>query len=256
MAILHAVAFCIWEARFAKEPIVPFDIWSRPSFGPLLLVVFFSLMSFGILLWYLVVWERDVRHYTMSAVGGSMAPFIFVSGGMAVVSALLVPLMRIEFIMSIGVVALIVATILPATMPIQQVYWAQAFPSAIIAGAGPDLLLTAAQVIASTTVRRSEQGLAGSLIGVLQTYGLSTGLGFAGTVEVHVNRGGATDSDKVAGYRGALYLAIGFLVVALVVNVLFVRMPAETQQGWKENDLEKRERSQKKETQSDGEDAV
>ena len=92
-------------------------------------------------------------------------------------------------------------------MPIGQTYWAQAFPAAVIAGAGPDLLITAAQIIAANAVRRSEQGVAGSLIGVVQTYGLSTGLGFAGTVESRVNDGGR---NVVKGYRGAIFLAIGF----------------------------------------------
>ena len=64
----------------------------------------------------------------------------------------------------------------------------------------PDLLITAAQVIASNSVRRHEQGTAGSLIGVLQTYGLSTGLGFAGTVEVYVMTAeGTLSRDTVAG---------------------------------------------------------
>ncbi|TCD69648.1 hypothetical protein EIP91_006876 [Steccherinum ochraceum] len=248
VSILHGIAFCIWEAKFADEPIVPFDIWTRPSFGPLLLVVFLSLMGFGIFLWYLLLWQFSIREYTLTALGGTLSPFVLISSIMALVSALLVPLIRIEYIMGIGVLSLIVSTILTATMPAQQVYWAQAFPAVIIAGAGPDLLITAAQVIASSTVRRSEQGVAGSLIGVLQTYGLSTGLGFAGTVEVHVNKNG---TDPVEGYRGGMFLALGFLGLALLINVLFVRMPADTQVGWKEDDLKTRRHSDNPEAETE-----
>lgn len=129
------------------------------------------------------------------------------------------------------------STVIIGTMPAKEVYWAQAFPAMFIVGAGPDLIITAAQVIASNSVRRYEQGTAGSLIGVVQTYGLSTGLGFAGTVELYVNDGG---KNTVKGYRGALSLGVGFCVLALVIDLLCVRMPVDTQEGWGEGDLLKR----------------
>lgn len=195
-------------------------------------------MAFSVFLWYLTVWELEVRHYTLTATGASVAPIIVVGGIMASVGAWLVPRLRAQYIMGLGVSVVLCALILVGTMPAQEVYWAQAFPATLIVGAGPDLIITAAQVIASNSVRRHEQGTAGSLIGVLQTYGLSTGLGFAGTVELYVNDGG---KNAVKGYRGALFLAVGFCVLALVIDLLFVRMPADTQEGWGEGDLQKRD---------------
>ncbi|EKM52644.1 uncharacterized protein PHACADRAFT_186753 [Phanerochaete carnosa HHB-10118-sp] len=238
ISILCAVAFVIWEARFARDPILPLGIWTRPSFGAIVGVVFLSLMGFAIFVWYLMSWEYNIRRYTPTATGASLAPFILVSGVGAVVGALLVARIRIEYIMALGIASILVANIIAATMPTHQVYWAQAFPAAIVAGAGPDLLVTAAQIIAANSVRRAEQGVAGSLIGVMQTYGLSTGLGFAGTVETHVNDSGR---NPVKGYRGALFLGIGFSALALIINILFVRMPADTKEGWNEDDLKRRE---------------
>ncbi|TCD60730.1 hypothetical protein EIP91_009624 [Steccherinum ochraceum] len=237
LSIVHGVAFCVWEAKFASEPIVPFNIGTRPSFSALVATVLLSLMGFGIYVYYFFLWQFSARHYTLTAMGGALGPFALVSIIMAFVSALLVAIMKIQYILGLGVVSLIIACLLVATMPDQQVYWAQAFPSSFFAGAGPDLLITAAQVIASSSVRRSEQGVAGSLIGVLQVYGLSTGLGFAGTVEVHVNKHGA---DPVLGYRGGMFLALGFLGLAFIINLFYVRMPADTQVGWREDDLKVR----------------
>ncbi|KZV66058.1 MFS general substrate transporter [Peniophora sp. CONT] len=238
VALLHAAAFILWSRFYARNPIIPFTIWTRPSFGPLLLTVFLTLMAFSVFLWYLTIWELEVRHYTLTATGASVAPIIVVGGIMASVGAWLVPRLRAQYIMGLGVSVVLCALILVGTMPAQEVYWAQAFPATLIVGAGPDLIITAAQVIASNSVRRHEQGTAGSLIGVLQTYGLSTGLGFAGTVELYVNDGG---KNAVKGYRGALFLAVGFCVLALVIDLLFVRMPADTQEGWGEGDLQKRD---------------
>ncbi|GJE91688.1 MFS general substrate transporter [Phanerochaete sordida] len=238
VSLLCVAGFIVWEARFAEEPILPLSIWTRPSFSAIGAVVVLSLMGFGIFLWYTLIWQYDIRKYTPTAVGATLVPFILVSSVMAFVSAQLVRRIRIEFIMALGIGSLLVANVIVATMPTHEVYWAQVMPANIIAGAGPDLLITAAQIIASNSVRRSEQGVAGSLIGVLQFYGLSTGLGFAGTVESQVNEHGR---NPVKGYRGALFLAVGFCTLALAINFLFVRMPADMTEGWNEDDLKSRE---------------
>ncbi|KAI0267339.1 major facilitator superfamily domain-containing protein [Gloeopeniophorella convolvens] len=235
VSVLHFVAFAYWEMYVAKTPILPFTIWKRPSFAPMLMVLFLSYMAFGILLWYITTWEYATRHYTPTAVAGSLGPLAVSGACMALVSAWLVPRMAAQYVMGIGLVDIIVCIILIATMPEQQLYWKQAFPATLLMGMGPDFVVTMSQIIASNTVKRHEQGLAGTLVGVLQTYGLSTGLGFAGTVEAHVNKGG---KDPVLGYRGALYLAIGFCVLALAIDLAVVRVPKDTQEGWKEGDLD------------------
>lgn len=77
--------------------------------------------------------------------------------------------------------------------------------------------------------------MAGSLIGTLLSYGISTGLGFGGTVEVHTNKGG---SNLVRGYRSALYLGIGFSIASLVLSLLFVRIERDEREGWGEKGVE------------------
>ncbi|KAI0271711.1 major facilitator superfamily domain-containing protein [Gloeopeniophorella convolvens] len=235
VAVLHFFAFAYWEMYVAKVPILPFTIWKRPSFGPMLVVLFLSFMAFGILLWYVSTWEYQTRHYTTTAIGGTFGPLAVSGACMALVSAWLVPRLAAQYVLGIGLVGIVVCSLLIATMPAQQMYWKQVFPATLLMGMGPDFVTTMSQIIAANTVKRHEQGLAGTLVGVLQTYGLSTGLGFAGTVEAHVNKGG---KDPVLGYRGALYLAIGFCVLALVIDLVFVRVPKDTQEGWKEGDLD------------------
>lgn len=95
-------------------------------------------------------------------------------------------------------------------------------------------MFTAAQIIASATVRRRQQGIAGSLIATLLSYGLATGLGFAGTVELYTNDGG---QKLVQGYRNALYLGVGMCGFAAFVAVFFVRIPKNVREGWDEDDM-------------------
>jgi hypothetical protein len=118
-------------------------------------------------------------------------------------------------------------------VPVQQNYWHQEFFAVCFAAFCPDFIFTASQIIASNSVKRNEQGIAGSLIGTLLTYGMSTGIGFGGVVEAHTNHGG---KDLVKGYRGALYLAIGFAAAAIVLSLLFVRIQKDEREGWTEKD--------------------
>lgn len=236
VAFLHFLLFAIWESKFTKEPILPLNIWSSPSFSMMILTAFLSFMSVGIVIWYISIWNLQIRHYTLFLNGASYATLAVCGALAAIISAKVIRHLPAEYIMAIGSLAICVASILIATMPEQQTYWAQVFPALLITAFGPDFLFTAAQIIASNTVKRHQQGIAGSLIGTLLFYGLSTGLGFAGTVEAYTNNHG---HNPVRGYRNALYLGIGLSGCAALLAVLFVRIPKDQREGWDEDEQPK-----------------
>lgn len=126
-------------------------------------------------------------------------------------------------------------------MPEQQTYWAAMFVATIAMGFCPDFIYTAAQIIASNSVRRSQQGTAASLIGLLNLYGNSLGLGFAGTVETKVNKKGGSVTK---GYRAALYFAAALAGVALILNAFLVRMAKDEREGWGDPEDNQPEESQ------------
>lgn len=163
--------------------------------------------------------------------GIGLTPIAICGGATAVISAWLIPHLAAQWIMALGCLAILIGQVLIATMPEQQSYWAQVFPATILSAFCPDFIFTAAQIIACNSVKRHEQGIAGSLVGVLQVYATSTGLGFAGIIETHTDDHG---SRPVKGYRSALYFGMGMAVVALVIGVLFVKMPKDTREGWQD----------------------
>ena len=222
--------FILVERR-AKEPLIPMNIWTAPSFGAAMLVVFLSYMAYGTGFWYTAAWQQLIRHWTLLEFAAGGSPLIIFGAIAAFLSAWLIPRLSAEGILAIGALAVTAGNIIIATMPAQQIYWAQVFPAVVLFSFCPDFIFTAAQIIASNSVSRENQGRAGSLIGVLQLYGTSTGVGFAGLVEVDTNDHGL---QPLRGYRGALYLGIGLGIAALFVDLLFVRMPKDTR-GLKEN---------------------
>jgi len=186
-------------------------------------------MSFGTLLWYMIAWQQEIRHWSVLSFGVGWIPFgIFGTVG-AFLAGWLIPRLAAQWILAIGLGTVLISNLLVATMPDQQTYWAQIFPATVLMGFCPDFVYTAAQIIASNSVRRSQQGTAASLIGLLNLYGNSLGLGFAGTVETEVNK---TAADIVTGYRAALYFGAGLAGAALLFDVFSVRMAKDEREGW------------------------
>ncbi|KAF2122650.1 major facilitator superfamily domain-containing protein [Lophiotrema nucula] len=233
VSLLHFVAFILWS-KHTKHPILPLDIWTAPSFGMMILSAFFTFMAVGIAIWYIELWELTLRHYTILEVGASWATLAVGGAVAAIVSAQVVRHFAAQYMMASGSLCTSICLILIATMPAKQIYWAQVFPALIFLSFGPDFLFTAAQIIASNTVKRKHQGAAGSLIGTILSYGISIGLGFAGTVDVYTNDGG---KHVLKGYRNATYLGIGMAGAAVGIALLFVRIPKDRREGWDEDDL-------------------
>lgn len=124
--------------------------------------------------------------------------------------------------MFISMLAFLTGSILVATMPVHQIYWAQAFVVTLIIPWGMDMSFPAGTLIMSNAVARKHQGMAASLVNTIVNYSISIGVGIAGTVETHVNRGGRTEKDELAGYRGAMYLAVGLSGLGVFTSILFL----------------------------------
>jgi hypothetical protein len=205
LSILMLAIFTIWEFKFEISPIVPLDIWKAPLFLPLGLATLLCFMSFDTLLWYMVAWQQILRQWsTLSFAIGWTSFGIFGT-------------LDAQWILAIGAASVLISNLFLATMPEKQTYWAKVFAATILMAFCPDFVYTSAQIIASNSVRRSQQGVAASLIGTLNLYGNSLGLGFAGTGESEVNKGTVR---PVHGYRAALYFGVGIAAVALMVDVL------------------------------------
>ena len=222
---------------------MPLTIFCAPSFGPVVIVVLFSFMSYGTFIWYTIAWQQSIRHWSVLSTAWGLTPLPIVSAGGAFLAAWMVPRFAVQWILAIGAIAVLVAEVLVATMPEQQLYWKQMFLATIIQSFCPDFIYTAAQIVACNSVGRKDQGVAGSLIGTLQLYATSIGLGFAGIVETHVAARTA-GGGLVEGYRAALYFGMGLACVSLALGLVFVRLPKDTREGWKEIDEKSIEGSQ------------
>ncbi|EXJ93155.1 hypothetical protein A1O3_01712 [Capronia epimyces CBS 606.96] len=234
VSIALLALFLAWEQYATPHPIMPLSIFKAPSFGILILVALFNFMAVGIFCWYQTLWLQEIWHWSLLHFALSWTPFVICAIAAASLSAWQVPRLDAQWILAIGTLTILGACLLMATLSEPRIYWPQVFPSVVLFAFSPDLVYTAAQIIASNSVSRQHQGTAGSLISILNLYGVSLGLGFAGTIEVQTNDHGR---DKVLGFRAALYFGVAMAAVAVLVDVFFIRCVKDEKRGWDEGDL-------------------
>lgn len=108
-------------------------------------------------------------------------------------------------------------------MPAHQTYWAQMFVSTLIAPFGMDISFPAASLVVSNSMPTHQQGVAASMVQTVINWSISFGLGIAGTVTSESTKRGST---VLEGLRGGLYVGIGLSGAAVIVALLFCRVPS------------------------------
>ena len=235
LGLMFVGAFFWIEVKFSPEPLVPFHaLKSDVSF--VLGAVACGWGCFGVWFWY--TWEFLLRLRETSPLEGTanFVPVVISGAIAAVVVGSLLHRIGPPIIMTAALVAFTIGTILIATCPIEQTYWAQTFVAFIITPWGMDMSFPAATLILSNAVSREHQGIAASLVNTVVNYSIALSLGIAGTIELRLNNGGTTKADKLKGYRAALYFAIALAVLGIVVCIAFLIKSRRNQKRSRDNE--------------------
>ncbi|KAF4308422.1 Major facilitator superfamily [Botryosphaeria dothidea] len=217
LGVIFFLAFIIVEKK-VQQPLVPINGLDA-HVGFVLACMAFGWSSFGIWIYYFWQFTILLQHNTPLNVVAQNVP-CGISGACAAISVgFLLSRVRTAWLMLGAMIAFCVGNIILSTMPVGRLYWEQAFWSVLITPWGMDMSFPAATIILSNHVPKRHQGIAASLVTTVVNYSISWGLGIAGTVEVHVNKGGA---DELAGYRGAWYSGIGLSGLGIIISLLFV----------------------------------
>ncbi|OQN96192.1 hypothetical protein B0A48_17699 [Cryoendolithus antarcticus] len=214
-------AFFYIELRVTPNPLIPFRELNSDA-GFVLACIGLGWGSFGIWVYYLWSQLLVLRGISPLLAAAYLSPLIIMGTLAAFVSGLLLHSVGPAWTMTGAMTAFLIGIVLVATAPVDQIYWKNVFLTSMITCWGMDMSFPAATIILSNMTAREHQGVAASLVNTIVNYSISLCLGFAGTVEVHVNNGGNTPEDVLKGYRGALYLGIGLAATGLVVSLVFV----------------------------------
>ncbi|RHZ52828.1 uncharacterized protein CDV56_103543 [Aspergillus thermomutatus] len=219
VSIFLIVAFAFSQSH-VRAPVLPNTLWTRKGFSPVVTAMSFGWMSFGIFLYYTTIYILTVHKAQPLTAVAQMVPLVI--GGLFATASVGIFIAKVpaQYIFGVSMFSFFIGNLLMSFVNYSPVYWAFIFPACLLVVGGPDLSFASSGILISNAVLPEEQGVAGSFISTVVQYSISIGLGIAATVEGHVNNGG---KDIVRGYRGALWLGIGFAAIAFFIVVFFVR---------------------------------
>lgn len=105
----------------------------------------------------------------------------------------------VSYVMFLSMTFFMLGSLLLATMPLDQTYWAQTFVSVLIMPGAMNLSYPAANILLSSSLPKEKQGIAASLVSTMVNYSISIGLGFAGTIDRYTIEHAAARSGWVRG---------------------------------------------------------
>lgn len=216
-------AFTWFEFKVAPRPLLPFDAM-RADVAFVLAAVACGWATFGIWTLYLVQMLEDIRHLSPLLTVAWISPVTVAGGLAAIITGKLLGPFKVAppIVMTIALLAFLIGVTLTAFAPVHQIYWGQIFVATIVMPFGMDMSFPAATLILSNAVKKEHQGIGASLVNTVVNYGIALGVGFAGTVEVHVHGEGMTRTEVIRGYRGALYMGMGLSGLGLVICLIFL----------------------------------
>lgn len=221
LGLIIIMGFFYIELHVSSNPLIPFDaLNSNTAFVIGCMACGWG--CFGIWIFYLWQQLEVLRGASPLLASAYLTPLIISGIVAALTTGFLLSYVRPPWVMVMAMTAFLIGSVLMATAPVHQTYWAQIFVTCIVAPFGMDMSFPAATLILSNAVSQEHQGVAASLINTVVNYSISLGLGFAGTVEVHVTKGDGTLEDTLHGYRSAFYTGIGIAGLGIFLSLCFV----------------------------------
>ncbi|KAK7202369.1 YOR378W-like protein [Myxozyma melibiosi] len=235
LGVLFFAIFIFIELRWSEYPILPIREFKRDIYFVFACMAL-GWSSFGIWVFYWWQISTQLRGHSILLTVAQQTP-AGISGTIAAIgTGFLLSRIPAQYIILASMLAFCVGNIIFATLPVNQIYWAQTFVGIVIIPFGMDMSFPSGTIISSNSMRREHQGVAGSVINTVVNYAVSIGLGIAGTAEAQVNKDGV---HLLEGYRSAFYVAIGLSgmgsIVALVYCIM-IKLDGNTGYGGDESE--------------------
>lgn len=215
IGIALLVGFFVAEL-FVAFPLLPVSIFNRKT-GLALGCIACGWGTFGIWIFYLFIMLLKLRDHSPLIATAEVTPVI-VSGFLAsgATGMLISRRTPIAIVMGLAMTAFLITSLLLATMPVDQTYWAQTFVSFVVGPFGMDMSFPAATIMFSTSVPRQHQGMAASLVTTVVNYSISIALGVAGTLVAYTTPGQSVEAITTSIHYAA-WLAVGLSSLGIIL---------------------------------------
>ena len=209
------LASWVYLERNAPHPLIPL---ARTPFkaGVALFCVLVGWMSWGA--WITQLFKFLIQHRGLSPLVAStqIAGFAIVGFAASVVVTLLFSAGSTRppgpILLVFGMCTFVLASILLATAPVDQVYWANVFVATLLIPLGMETTVPAATAILEHTMPEGEKEGSPWMVMTVVNYGISFGLGVVGSVERGIGRAG---EKPLEGLRGGMWTGVALATLGL-----------------------------------------
>jgi EmrB/QacA subfamily drug resistance transporter len=208
-AIVLLATFVYYEAKVAREPMMPMRIFDeRSRSGTYLVMLVVGAAMFG-MFYFVTFFVQGVREYGPLKTGFSFLPVAFVIGIVSQLNAKLLPRFGPKPLMITGTTLLTVALLWFSTVDKDSSYAGKLLPGMIVLAIAMGFLFVPLTSTAVSKVANTDAGLASALLNVGQQVGGALGLSIMTTVF------GTAARNYGSSHQGTLRDALGTLPAAL-----------------------------------------
>ncbi|KAL2847870.1 major facilitator superfamily domain-containing protein, partial [Aspergillus pseudoustus] len=227
IGLLLFVVLFIWE-RKAARPLIPNRLWRTPGFTALMVAYFLGFGSFfGVWQFYVIQFWLHIQN-----VGPLTVALYFIPNAVTGVFATWVVSRTLHvfpghYIYTVAMFAFTMGPVFFIPQTANTNYWALSFPGIILVTFGPDLAFAAASIFITSSVPRSYQGSAASMLVTNQNLSAAIMTSVADAIGTRVDLDPETGSIGLKGLRAIWWFAFGTQLLAAFITVVWVRVPKE-----------------------------
>jgi EmrB/QacA subfamily drug resistance transporter len=220
-AVLVLIGWVVWERRYARTrtSLVDLDLFKVRSYalGALIGLLYFA--GFTTIFFIYTLYLQSGLHYTALEAGLAVTTFAVGSAAGSAIGGRLVnrfgrPL--VVFGLALVAIGLIATNLVLHYVPGHGAGWAAALPL-LVAGLGSGFVISPNQALTLSEVPVERAGSAGAVLQTGQRIGTATGIAAVGALFFASLAG--NHGDWAVAFRHALWVTVGFVLIALAVAV-------------------------------------
>lgn len=216
--IVLMAAFVFVELVIAHQPLIPLK-GIKTDAALTLACIAAGWGSHGVWSYYMYLLIEQIRNHSPLAASLRTWPVAPIGFAAALfVGPLLKRKFKVAYLMSIAMLCFLLGCLLLATAPAEQGYFPNTFLSVVITPFGMNWSFPTGVILMSNAVHREHQGIAASLVSTMVNYSISTGLGFAGSIDRYIS----PLHGVLAGYRAAWYFGMGLAGLGFIISLYFI----------------------------------
>ena len=233
-AVALVLAFLAIESRSAA-PLLPLRLFRLRTVAAanatMAIVGAVSFAEFFLLTLYL----QEVLHYSAIQSGVAFTGFALTVVVVSNVAQAVVGRVGIRATLTTGLVVSAASLAWLTRLPVHGHYFWDLFPAFVLGGAGMALSFVPVTIASLTGIERADAGIASGLVNTSRQIGGAVGLAAVSAIAASSGVTGATAAGAATldhGYRTALYVLTGLLVVGVLVSAGLIKPePRETAPG-------------------------